>query len=297
MQRETVLIATLGGQPQVVTFALDALLAQGVVIDEVIAVHLSDQRYHQSFRRLALEFKQGRYQDSPCRFRGLAIQEEGKPLPDIRHTLDAEAVWQSLHALLGTLKGANAQIHLLLAGGRRLMALLAMSTAMLHFDHADRVWHIYTPRTILNQARDGALMHVEPSAGVRLISMPLTPWGTYFPGLRSLLKVSPAQVLAVRDRWLNQHERELCRQVWQRLTPRQRDTVAAFANGDSRAQAAERLSVTLATVDSHKREVLAQCRVAWGLAEEQRLDYHFIREKFGPFLMAGRTGDRAREGA
>ena len=290
MKRETILIATLGGQPQVVTFALDALLAQGLLIDEVVVVYLGDNRYREAYLHLAREFERGQYQGRSCRFRGVLIKEQGRPLADVRHTLDAEAVWQNLHELLGTLKGENAQIHLLLAGGRRLVALLAMSTAMLHFDHADRVWHIYTPQALQEQARGGALMHVGSRAGVQLISTPLTPWGTYFPGLRSLLKVSPAQVLAVRDRWLNQHERELCRQVWQRLTPRQRDTARAFADGDSRAQAAKRLSVTLATVDSHKREVLAQCRVAWGLAEEQRLDYHFIREKFEPFLMAGGGG-------
>jgi CRISPR-associated protein Csx14 len=35
------LIATIGGQPQVVTFALDALLAQGEEIAEVYIVHLT----------------------------------------------------------------------------------------------------------------------------------------------------------------------------------------------------------------------------------------------------------------
>ncbi len=35
----TTLIATLGGQPQVVTFALDLLLAQGEQIEQVYALY------------------------------------------------------------------------------------------------------------------------------------------------------------------------------------------------------------------------------------------------------------------
>ena len=41
MTKASVLIATLGGQPQVVTFALDALLAQNEEITAVYVIHLS----------------------------------------------------------------------------------------------------------------------------------------------------------------------------------------------------------------------------------------------------------------
>ena len=41
--RPATFIATLGGQPQVVTLALDALLAQNIVFDEIIVLYLSSE--------------------------------------------------------------------------------------------------------------------------------------------------------------------------------------------------------------------------------------------------------------
>ncbi len=45
------------------------------------------------------------------------------------------------------------------------------------------------------------------------------------------------------------------------------------------------LVISLKTVDSHKSVILAECRVAWGLDEGERLTYHFLRgEVPGPFM-------------
>ena len=57
--RQTTLIATLGGQPQVVTFALDALLSRGVLITQVIVLHFnSNASKHQIlFRNCWLNLK------------------------------------------------------------------------------------------------------------------------------------------------------------------------------------------------------------------------------------------------
>ena len=43
LPKPTTLVATLGGQPQVVTLALDALLAQGVPVSELILLYLSPE--------------------------------------------------------------------------------------------------------------------------------------------------------------------------------------------------------------------------------------------------------------
>ena len=51
----TALVCTLGGKPQIATFALDVLLAQHTPIDRVCAVHLaeSDARIERSLDHLA----------------------------------------------------------------------------------------------------------------------------------------------------------------------------------------------------------------------------------------------------
>ena len=49
---------------------------------------------------------------------------------------------------------------------------------------------------------------------------------------------------------------------------------------------AERLSVTLKTVDTHKTAILGECRVAWGLADGERLTYHDLRRRFERYYSA-----------
>jgi CRISPR-associated protein Csx14 len=162
-----------------------------------------------------------------------------------------------------------------------MLALLAFSVAMLHFDSADRVWHLHTPADVTAEAYNGAMMHVPPGAGVHLVEVPLVPWGAYFPGVRSLLGRSPQEVRSAHLGWLDEGERARCSQVWGQLTPRQKDALRALADTPDRAQAAAQLGVALTTLDSHKSAILRACRRVW---ETDDLDIHFLRRKFAPFL-------------
>jgi CRISPR-associated protein Csx14 len=282
--KASTLISTMGGQAQVVTFALDALLAQGELIREVIVLHLSpeDSRVYKALAQLAVEFADERYAGQPCRFRPIPIRMGQKRLLDIRDEAAADATWTAIHALLSSLKVQQQRLHLCIAGGRRLMGLLAMSAAMLHFDHQDRLWHMYTPREFLEKARDGAIMHARPEDGVRLIQVPLVPWGAYFPVLRNL--ATPSQALMVQTRWLESVERATCEKVVAKLTERQLDVLRAFAAGLTSQEVAEALSITVKTVDAHKTAILAECRTAWNVPQDVWLSYHFLHDKFSQYF-------------
>jgi CRISPR-associated protein Csx14 len=304
---ESTLVVTMGGQAQVVTFALDWLLAQGESIREVVVLHLSpeDERTRRALDQVAAEFSDDRYRhasrngqgEQRCRLR-LAPMRRGSPRPldsaqeklaDIRDEADAEATWQTVYHLLSSLKtqgrspGSLRSLHLCIAGGRRMMGLLALSAAMLLCGHDDRVWHMYTPAEFLRQAQDGAIMHARPEDGVRLIQVPIVPWGAYFPALRDLTR-PPAQIIAAQTAHLDEAERARCRAVVARLTRRQMDVLRSFAAGLPPQEAAEALGISLKTVDSHKTAILGECRVAWSLPEEAWLDYHFLHDKFGLML-------------
>ena len=67
------------------------------------------------------------------------------------------------------------------------------------------------------------------------------------------------------------------------LTERQREVLHLIANSHSPQSVAERLCISMKTVDSRKTAILGECRVAWSLPEDSWLDYHFLRDKFGPF--------------
>lgn len=282
------MIATLGGQPQVLTFALDELLARGEAVDQVAAVHLAPATpaMQQSLARLAAAFAGGCYAGRPCLLRQVLIHDGATPLADIADERAAEATWQTLHRLIGQLKAEGRRLHLVVTGGPRLIGLLAMSAATLLFDHQDRLWHLFTPRPLRQEASGGAILHVGPDAGVRLIQAPLAPWGAYFPALRLLASATSSEVLATQARWMDEGEQARCQAVAARLTGRQVEVLRAFAAGLNPQEVAERLSVSLKTVDSHKTAILDQCRIAWGLAEGERLTYHDLRRRFERYYSA-----------
>ena len=75
MHSPTTLVATLGGQPQIVTLMLDQLIDQGVPVDYVYVVYLGgNERYKAAFRKLAAEFTGDRYQGRICRLRNSPIR-------------------------------------------------------------------------------------------------------------------------------------------------------------------------------------------------------------------------------
>jgi CRISPR-associated protein Csx14 len=271
----------MGGQAQVVTFVLDALLERGEEISTVLVLHLSadNPRVRRALSQLSAEFAGGRYQGRPLSFRHLAVQAGEMPLPAIRDARDAEAVWEMARDLMAELKRTGQQLHLCIAGGPRLLALTLTSAAMLQCDHRDRLWHLYTPREFIEQARDGAILHAPPAAGVCLVPVPMVPWGAYFPALRVLAQ-PPGLVPAP----LHPADAACCEAVWRQLTGRQRDVLQVLAEGLSPQDAADRLFISLKTLDTHKTEIFAECRIAWEMREEARLTYHFLREKFGPWV-------------
>jgi hypothetical protein len=101
-----------------------------------------------------------------------------------------------------------------------------------------------------------------------------------------LLTMSAAtgDVLAEPRAVLDEAERARCTAVVDRLTDRQRDVLAAFAAGLNPQQVAEKLFISIKTVDSHKTVILAGRRIAWALPEDEWLDYRFLAEKFGDFV-------------
>jgi len=283
------LVATMAGGPQVVTFALDELLQRGEVIHEVIVVHLSpraDPLVGQALVKLTAEFPDGHYAGRPCRLHFFPIRQGSSKLDDIRDDAAVNVAWGAVYELIASLKTKTQarHLHVCITGGRRMLALLAMSAAMLHFDHHDRLWHMYTPSEFLERACNGAIMHARPEDGVRLLQVPLVPWGAYLPALRALAQVSPLEVVAAQTRWLDSAGRARCRAVVEQLTPRQSDVLRAFAGGQNPQEVAETLCVTVKTVHAHKTVILSECRNAWELGQDARLDYHFLREKFGRYF-------------
>lgn len=285
-----IFIATLGGKAQVVTFALDHLLAQRVPIGEVIVLHLAPpdptHRLHRALMMVQREFRGGRYQNRACRLSTVPLRDrDGRRIPDMDSRAAVDGAWQTLNQLIGQLKAQNRTIHLSLAGGRRLVGLLAMSVAALHFTPSDRLWHLYTPNQLKQAAGEGQILHAPPNEPQPfLLEVPIMPGSETLPMLRHLLSASPHEVLAARRAHLARIEQNHCQQVWQELTNRQREVLTLLAQGKSPQDVGELLSITLATVSSHQHIIYQHCRNVWMLADNEQIDYHWLQKKFGAWV-------------
>ncbi|MBO0792120.1 MAG: hypothetical protein J2P36_14400 [Ktedonobacteraceae bacterium] len=282
------LLATLGGQPQIVTFTLDLLLQRGFPISEVIVAHpqASHPRLQHSLACLNAEFVGDRYRVSgqTIHLRSQVLQRDEELLDDIVDEVSAEGALNTIHRLIRSLKRQHRCIHLSITGGRRLMSSIATEAALLNFNHSDHIWHIYTPDTIQKLASEGTLMHCSPQDGVRLIERHFVPWGTYFSELPQLLS-SAQEALHVQQRTMDALEKARCDRVVQQATERQLDVLRAFAEGFTIQEVAERLCITSKTVDAHKTKLLDICREVWEIEQSApRPGYHFLYKTFAPYF-------------
>lgn len=285
MNEHVSLVAILGGQPQIITFTLDLLLARGEPIEQVVIVYMAgQQRYKNAYTHLAGEFTSDKYAGRTIHLLPIPIRQGKDLIADPENPGQVEAVRATFFSVLEKLKEEGKRIHLSLSGGRRIMALTALAAAMQHLDHADRIWHIYTPPELCEKVQDGRCMHVEPEEGVHLIEVPFVPWTSYFPGLRPLLDRDPVNLLRLADRWLDEQEKDRCRRTWNELTRRQQQVLNELANGLSHEQAAHKLGIAVSTIQSHQKAILEQCVNCWD-DDCMRFDLQFIRQHFGPYLM------------
>ena len=280
------LLATLGGQPQVVTFTLDLLLRRDIPISEVIVIHphAAQEHLQQSLERLGAEFAGDRYQFEgkalTCHFRPKVLELDATPLDDISDSTGAKGAHETIYRFIQELKRQPRHIHLSVTGGRRLMSLLAISAAQLKFDPFDHIWHIYTPDALREQVKDGRQMHVLPDDGVKLIEVPFIPLGAYFAGIEHIADSTQAV-----QRHMDLQERRRCQQVEQALAhKRPLDILYAFAKGMNPQEVADTLCISMSTVSTHTSKIFVECRTAWDLPINHGLTYHFLREHFGKYF-------------
>ena len=280
-----VLVATLGGQPQIVTFTLDLLLQRGFPISDVFVIHpltSSQPRLQHALACLQAEFCGNYYQATPwtIHFHSCVLELDNRPIDDISDDAHTDGTLNTIHQLIGDLKRQGYRIHLSISGGRRLMALLAISVASFNFDRHDHIWHLYTPESIKEQANEGAMMHVPSEAGVKLIQGPFVALGAHvYPLAQSFRNVEQEQ--RVR---LESEERTRCAEVLRTATAAQVKVLRAFAKGLLPQEVANELSIALVTVNSHKTALLSLCHNAWDITNDKRLDYHFLHNHFADYF-------------
>lgn len=293
------LVATLGGKPQVVTFALDELLLRQVPLRRVYVLHLAltDPALARSLDRLREAFEQHPpYRD--LRLESVVVRQHppgalargavaGPPVERVDDPAAPDAIWLTAHRLITTLKDEGFTVVLLLAGGPRLIALQALAAASVLLDNQDQCLHLYTPPELRQRAGHGEVMHRSPDdPPVRLVRVPLFPTVLIAPWLREAAWRSPHDVLtAARQPPLSREDLKRAKAVLNRLSPAQREVLRLAAKPGATPQVVMQvLHITRNTLHSHVSAIYTACRAEWGFAEGHRLDWRFLHEKFSPLF-------------
>lgn len=168
---QEVLIATVGLEPQVVTLTLDLLFSKSFQIKEVILIYTSHPMVLSGVQKIKKEFDSGFYKG--VKLSKVLITQGNEGFEDFRTTDDVNSMLNTMYTLIRKYKKKDSIIHLAIAGGRKLMGIMAIVTAQILFGAKDRVWYLITEGW-----KPGAStsMHCSENSNHTLLEVPLLRW-------------------------------------------------------------------------------------------------------------------------
>lgn len=236
---ETVLVATLGSEPQVITLTLDALTARGVSVNRVVVVHTNPllPPIEDSLKALHQVFVVERHYEGIL-YVPHPLTDAHEILSDVTTPHQIEAAFGSLYALLKHHKTAGNIIHLCIAGGRKTMTIFALAVAQAILTTQDAVWHLVSSSNLIQSKA----MHANNPADVQLVQVP-------FVNLSAESNASPQKFLLT-------------------LTAAEREIVKLLVReGLSNALLAQRLSKSPKTIANQLTGVYLKLQQYFGLSQ------------------------------
>lgn len=270
----SVLIATLGAEPQVVSLATYLLLAQRVRLQTALVLHTDAHRppIDQALPLLRAAFAA---QPSWPPLHLVAVNAADALTPA---ELDcfADALFTTIQAQLA--HGHN--IHLLLAGGRKSMAMVGMSVAQLLLGPHNAVWYLYSDDALRLSGR------MTPKAGdqVQLVAVPLPQPNVAPP------QFTPTAQAPTRAAALAAVEAQRARQaryfVESLLTPAERTLALLVADEVLTVEEmAARLHKSPKTLTNQLTTIYSKLESAFGLQTDIGVKREFLRQELGPYLV------------
>jgi len=281
------LVATLGGQPQIVTLTLDLLLKRGIPIYEVIVLHpAASPRIQQSLERLKAEFAGDRYdfegRSLAIHYREQVLSHYNTIVDDLVDEATASGALDTIGELIRSLKRQRRIIHFSISGGRRLMAFLSFSAALLYFETPDELLHLYTPEHVKEHIDKSGAMHGSTRDGRRLIEVPFARAAQ--PFLAMMLNRSPSDTIQTQREQQRAEEQKRCQQVVDALNARSHEVLQAIAQGLHPREVADTLHLDSSTISYYTSKIYRECRNVWNVPDDIRVDYHFVQAKFANYF-------------
>lgn len=256
-------MATLGSKAQLITLALDCLRQQGEVPGEVVVFHTFAQRPETA--RALRSLQEVADTLPPCRFMELC-NPQGAPLQDVTAPDEVECAFQQMYAEVHAAKLRGAQIHLLISGGRRTLTVFGMAVAQMLFDDDDHLWHLASHPDL---EASGAL-HASPGEWVRLIPIPIIPWGRLSPAFDALRDVTNPLEAAQRLAQMRLREQWDTARIFllTKVSPAEREVLDLLGReGLTQSEIAQKLCLSPRTVETHLRNAYRKAADHWNLPD------------------------------
>lgn len=268
-KRSAVLVTTLGAEAPVVTIAVQLLQAQGVDLASVELLHTIP---HDKAIRDSLTQVQDVFTQQP----GLpALHCHQLPTVDVLTPGELTLFANALFSILRKWVGQDRTVHLLLAGGRKSMAMIGVTTAQLLFGPQDRLWYLYSDDELRTSGRH--LLHTTDDAG--LVQIPLPPPLTAPVYGHALEAETPDEARSLLARQVAEQRRRF---VEEELTAAERAVARCVVEDVATTQEiAARLGKAPKTVTNQLTSVYAKLEAAFGLQADVGAKREFLRRELG----------------
>jgi CRISPR-associated protein Csx14 len=279
-----ILIATLGVEPQVVTIALDCLLAQKRRVCEVAVVHTGGSGIAKALAVIEGEFLKGVYPG--IQPRSVPVQSSQGLASDFCTEEDLRGLLRTLYREVRRARQDGCTVNLCISGGRKVMGITGMVVAQLLFGPDDRVWHLVTEGW---QPGGDRRLHLSPEEKVWLVPVPVLHWSHATELMRTVVEINDTEEIMI---WYERLNREAARGefIQYRLTPAEREVVRLACKGLDNAAIARKLHKSVQTVANQLRSVYEKLN-EWLGHPQENVDRGRLIAEFAPYF-ALREEDR-----
>jgi CRISPR-associated protein Csx14 len=277
--QQELMLATLGTEPQVITLTLDKLLTAGHAVSETILVYTEHPAIKDNIQILEKEFRQVY---SGVTLRLAPVTNSKGYVKDFLSEEDLCGLLRTLYIETRRARQAKYRVHMCISGGRKVMAVIAMSVAQLLFGPADQVWYLITEGW---QPGNERRLHATESDKILLLPVPILRWNEADTLLRTVTELNdPQEVLVWYKRLTNKAEEkrkdEFIRH-W--LTPAEREVTHLACLGFDNAAIAAKLAKQEQTVANQLRGVYEKLR-EWLAFPDYTVDRSVLISRFAPYF-------------
>lgn len=194
--RPPAFVATLGLQPQVITRALDKLLAIEPDIVQGTIIHTRAYRSHPEWPTFETFQRYIEQHYHSIDWEWVPIKEDKQePVDDVNSVEAAELAFRLIFNVTKDIKQQGYRLNALIAGGRKSIIVYSMISAQLLFDSHDKLWHIFSDD---ENIRELSLRPHPPVESVQLIEIPVFHLSGFMPMVRELMLFSDDPTRAIR---------------------------------------------------------------------------------------------------